>query len=180
MTDEGRDLEARLRALEREIVRLREEVSTMSNRDVPLLKGTVREITDGKIDTVDDLPAAGQAFNQRVQQQGKRLEVVEERLAELGTIGQEQTSKEEKFAAILTFAQNKRNGNPKVSLTPHEIRGCAGVSRRYAYELIEMMVANIDGVSIREPTRVQTGNGIKRKQKALLVDCEQVHRDSGV
>lgn len=177
MTDE--DVATRLAALKREVTVLREELAVVQNRDIPLLKGTVRQITDGYIDSLDELPNAGQAFNHRVTEQGKRLDAVEERLAELGTIGQGPSSKEEKFAAILAFAQNKQNGTSKVSLSPHDIRGCAGVSRRYAYDLIEAMAAELDGVSVREPRRVQTGKGTTQKRKALLVDCEQVRTSSG-
>lgn len=179
MTAESEDLEARLNALEREVASLREELATLANRDIPLLKGTFRAIMDGEIESMDELPDAGQTFNQRIGRQSERLEQVENRLAQLGTIGQEQTTKEEKFAAILTFAQNKRNGSAKVSLTPHEIRGCAGVSRRYAYELIETMATAFDGVSVREPTRIRTANGVKQQQKALLIDCERVRAEIG-
>ncbi|WP_115864077.1 hypothetical protein [Halorussus litoreus] len=179
MTGDTSELEARLAALGRDVATLREDLSTVVNRDVPVLKGTIRQISGIDIDTVGDLPDAGRAFNLQFEEQSERLDKVEQRLAQLGTIGQEPTSKEEKFAAILAFAQNKRNGESKVSVTPNEVRGCAGVSRRYAYDLIEAMATEIKGVSVRDPTRVQTGNGTKRKQKALLVDCEQVRTESG-
>ena len=52
------------------------------------------------------------------------------------------------------------------------------MSRRYAYEFIEAMADDVAGVSVREPKRLQTGNGAKRKQKALLVDCERVQSES--
>lgn len=174
MTSEDQDMATRLAALEREVAALREAVATMQNKDIPLLKGTVRTITGADIETVDELPDAGHTFNQRVAARGERLEQVEQRLAELGTVGQEPTSKEEKSAAIMAFAQNKRNGSTKVAVTPQEVRGCAGVSRRYAYDLIEALAADLDGVRVREPTQVQTGNGTEKKRKALLVDYEQV------
>lgn len=179
MTGETADIKARLDALEHEINLLQQEVATMANRDVPLLKGTLRELTASDIDTIAEFPDAAEVFHQRVLEHGERLTEVEARLAELGTIGHEQTSKDEKYAAILTFAHNKQNGSAKVALTPHEIRGCVGVSRRYAYELIDTMETDIEGVSVRDPTQVRTGTGVKRKQKALLVDCEQVSVDSG-
>jgi len=104
---------------------------------------------------------------------------VERRLDRLGDVGEEATSKEEKFAAILAFAANKRNGSPKVALSPQEVKGCTGVSRRYAYELIDEMAAVVEGVEVREATQVKTGSGTERKGKALLVDCEAVHHDDG-
>jgi len=81
----------------------------------------------------------------------------------------------EKLAAVLAFAMNKRNGRSKVAVSPQEVRGCAGVSRRYAYELIDVMGEEVTGVTVRDPHRVETGSGTKQKGKALLVDCEAVH-----
>ena len=53
------------------------------------------------------------------------------------------------------------------------------LSRRYAHDLITAMAADVAGVSVREPTRVQTTNGVKQKRKALLVDCERVRAATG-
>jgi len=76
---------------------------------------------------------------------------------------------------VLAFAQNKAGESGKVAVTPAEIRGCTGVSRRYAYDLVDAVAADVAGVQVRESKRVRTGNGTERKQKALLVDCERVH-----
>lgn len=40
-------------------------------------------------------------------------------------------TKAEKITAVLVFAQNKAGDDGKVAVTPAEIRGCTGVSRRY-------------------------------------------------
>ena len=77
----------------------------------------------------------------------------------MSDIGTEATSKEEKFAAALAFAHNKRNGRGTVVLSPQEVKGCTGVSRRYVYELIDAMGAEVDGVEVREAQTVRTGSG---------------------
>jgi len=104
--------------------------------------------------------------------------VIERQLEALGDIGTAKTTKEQKLAAICVFAQNKRGSqSATVAITPDEIRGFVGVSRRYAYDLIEEATTVLDGVRVREATDVQTSTGVEHKKKALLVDCEQVHTD---
>jgi hypothetical protein len=60
-------------------------------------------------------------------------------------------------------------------VTPAEIRGGTGVSRRYAYDLVDTLAVDVDGIAVRESQQVKTGSETEREQKALLVDCEQVH-----
>lgn len=62
-----------------------------------------------------------------------------------------------------------------MTVTSEEIQGCAGVSRRYAYDLIDEAAETCAGVRIREATDVQTSTGVKHKKKALLIDCEVAH-----
>jgi hypothetical protein len=59
------------------------------------------------IDSIDELPDAGREFNARLERIDERLAAVERRLERLEDVGEEPTSKEEKFAAILAFAENK-------------------------------------------------------------------------
>jgi tetrahydromethanopterin S-methyltransferase subunit G len=168
------ELRERIASLERQLDALQTELQRATNRDIPLLKGTVRSILDGEIETIEEFPAAGRAFGQQFTEQGERLDQLEARVDVLHS-HTDASTKAEKFAAVLAFAQNKANGTGKAAVSPAEIRGCTGVSRRYAYDLVDALAADIDGVAVREPHQVQTGTGTKRKQKALLVDCEQVH-----
>jgi hypothetical protein len=55
---------------------------------------------------------------------------------------------------VLAFAHNKANGTDKVAVTPAEIRGCTGVSRRYAYDLVDTIATDIDGTRVRDPKQV--------------------------
>lgn len=177
MMDQQADVDAlceRIETLERQLEDLQTELQTATNRDIPLLKGTVRSLLDGEIETIDELPAAGRAFGQRFADRDDRLEQLEARL-EVLTQQADASTKAEKITAVLAFAQNKVSGSGKVAVTPAEIRGCTGVSRRYAYDLVDAIAADVDGVRLRESTQIQTGNGTKHKQKTLLVDCEEVH-----
>lgn len=45
----------------------------------------------------------------------------------------------------------------KVAVTVSEIKGCVGVSRWYAYDLIDAMTSEINGVRLREARQVETG-----------------------
>jgi hypothetical protein len=143
------------------------------------LKSTVRAIVDAEIDDIGELPDAGRAFNRQVATYDERLAAVEQQVAALSGVAAGKTTKAQKLAAIGTFAQNKRGGPlATVAVTPAEVRGCTGVSRRYAYELIEAMDGAVDGVRVREATAVQTGSGVEQKGKALLVDCVRVQRET--
>jgi hypothetical protein len=177
--DETEAVTRRVATLEAVAENLRTDLATIADRDLPLLKGTLRALTNEDVDAVDDLPDAGREFGDRIDRLEERLVAVERRLDRLGDLDRERTSKEEKFAAVLTFAENKRNGSVKVALSPQEVKGCTGVSRRYAYELIDEMGEAVEGVEVREARQVQTGSGTERKGKALLVDCDLVHHNGG-
>lgn len=64
------------------------------------------------------------------------------------------STKAQKIAAVLAFATNKPDGSNKVAVTPTEIRGCTGVSRRYAYDLVEAIADELEDVKLRESRRV--------------------------
>ena len=181
MADESADdVVDHLIELEREVAAIRDTVATATDRDIPLLKATLRAMTAADIDTIEDLPDAGAAVQDRVAQLGGRVDALDQRVAALGDVGTEKTSKEQKYAAILAFAQNKGGTQQsKVAVTAPEIKGCVGVSRRYAYDLIGEMAREVAGVRLREAKQVETATGTKRKQKALLVDCEAVLTDGG-
>ena len=178
MTEDTDSLAERVATLEATVTALCNRLDTATNRDIPLLKGTVRAIVDAEIDNIGELPDAGRAFHPDVATHAERLDTVEEQLTALGDIGTAKTTKEEKLAAICAFAQNKGgNQSATVAVTADEIQGCVGVSRRYAYELIDDAAATLDGARVREATDVQTSTGVEQKKKALLVDCEVVHGD---
>jgi len=173
--DSERDeIKERLAVVEGRLDAIQREVQTATNRDIPLLKGTIRSIVAAEIETIDELPAAGRAFGQQLVERGERLSEVEAQLEVLQQ-STDPSTKAEKVTTVLAFAANKAADGGKVAVTPAEVRGCTGVSRRYAYDLVDAIAADVEGVQVRESQQVTTGSGTKHKQKALLVDCDQVH-----
>lgn len=172
------ELKARLAAIERRLEAIHQEVETATNRDIPLLKGTVWAMIGAEVETIDELPAAGRAFAEELDERRERLSEIEGHLEVLEQ-STNRSTKAEKIATVLLFASNKRGHKAKVTVTPAEIRGCTGVSRRYAYKLVDKVAAEVDGVAVREAKQVQTSSGTERKGKALLVDCEAVHDVNG-
>lgn len=161
------------------IADLREDLQEVTGRDIPLLKAAVRGIVASEIESIEELPAAGRAVGERLDELDQRVTTLEERVEVLRSIDGGQSSKEEKFAAVLAYAENKATGQrSKVAVSAQEAKGCAGVSRRYAYDLLDAMAEEIQGVQLREAQDVETGSGVEHKQKALLVDCEDVHSDT--
>lgn len=174
-------LRERVAALEDQMNRLETQVAAAVDRDIPLLKGTIRGVVGDDIDSLDELPAAGRTFHERCTDRAARLQAVETRLDALSDVDSERSTKHEKYRAVLAFAQNKRANNSKVTVSPTEIQGCTGVSRRYAYDLLDNIAADVDGASVRQSKQVDTGTGTKQKTKALLVDCDIAHTsDDGV
>lgn len=80
-----------------------------------------------------------------------------------------------RYDAGLAFVVNTQTSTGSVAVTPSEVQGCTGVSRRYACELTEATGSDVDGVQVREERQIQTGSGVEQKPTALLVDCDQAH-----
>ncbi|KAB7519457.1 restriction endonuclease [Halosegnis rubeus] len=102
------------------------------------------------------------------------VETLETRVDALGAVSDELTSKEEKYAAVLELAFEKDGESDTISVGPHEIRECTGVSRRYAYDLIDAMGSSVSGCEVRDSAVVETITGTQRRTKALVVDCDVV------
>jgi len=178
VSEDNEELRGRMAALESTVSTLEDRLDRAINRDIPLMKGTLRAVVGGEIDDIGELPDAGRELDDQLTRFDERLGTIERRLDALGDVETSADTKAEKVAAVLAYARNKRNGQSKVAVTLHEVKGCAGVSRRYAYELIDTIGDEIDGVAVREPRTVETGSGTKHKGKALLVDCEAVHGET--
>lgn len=98
----------------------------------------------------------------------------DEQLDALGDITQQKTTKEQKVAAIVRYADQKRDqNNDAIHVFPREIKGLLDVSQRYAYQLVEDIAAehewahHHDGYT--EPSAKDGGKRIRHK-KALELD----------
>jgi hypothetical protein len=133
VTDEE-TLQERVAALEAGVAEVSDRLDRVVNRDIPLLKGTVRAAVDADIDDIGELPDAGRSFNRWIGTHEERLDALERQLAALGDVGTTKTTKEQKLAAVLHFATNKQGTQSgTVAVTADESQGCVGISRRYAY-----------------------------------------------
>jgi len=98
------------------------------------------------------------------------------RLDKLGDIGQEKTSKEQKVAAIVTYAENSRgNGDEAVTVLPKTIKGLVDVSRRYCYDIVDDMVETYDWA--HDPAEISQYGSVEKDtpQKGVCIDFEGVH-----
>jgi len=98
-----------------------EELTGMDRR-LSDLQSVVYEMLKPQVDDLQDRVDELEAENQRLR----------ERLDEGGAGG-----KDEKVAAIVQYAHEARGSAPAVKLTAKEISGAAGVTRRYAYNLMD-------------------------------------------
>jgi type II secretory pathway component PulJ len=154
---------------------LEQRLDIIEGKTLPLLTATIRRLLNANIDDLTELPETAETHHERFQEHAARLSALEAKLDRLGDIGNEQTTKDQKIAAVLAYADNKRDSDQAtIAVSAREIKGCVGVSRRYAYDLVED-IAELDHCRLREAATVQTSTGTKRKAKAVLVDCEAVH-----
>ena len=135
--------------------------------------------------------------NQRIsgieQQLGDLHTAVEshgETLATIADVESEKSSEGEKIGAIIAYADKARGGTSKALVTPKEIAGATGCSKRYAYDLVDKIGGLGDEASdfdegqcpwaaVRESTTVPTASGSETKAKALKIDFDRVQQDSG-
>ena len=113
-----------------------------------------------------------------------------ETLDTIADIGDDKTSREEKLGAIIAYANQARDNSSKVLITPKEIAGATGCSKRYGYDLVdEIGGLREDGsggnygegeypwAAVRKARTVPTANGGERKEKGLKIDFDRVQRD---
>lgn len=92
----------RVTALERQVSALESELRPLVNHDLPLVIGAVRALVDEDISELDGLPAAARRSAQQRRALRADVDELSSRVAALGDIGSESTSKEEKFAGTVT------------------------------------------------------------------------------
>ena len=162
------DLRSQIEALESTI----EDVRSSSGKD----RASIHKRLSGLEEELDDLETA-------VASHGETLDTIAD-------IGDDKTSQEEKLGAIIAYANQARDNSSKVLITPKEIAGATGCSKRYAYDLVdEIGGLREDGsgggydegeypwAAVRKAQTVPTANGGERKSKGLKIDFDRVQRD---
>ncbi len=140
---------------------------TAEDGDVQVFEATARALDqlDKLQERVDDLEAENEELRTR--------------LDKLGDIGEEKTDKEQKIAAIVTFATNQRSdGRDAVAVKPSTIKGLVDVSERYSYTLVDDMIDDYDWA--HDPTEIQRYGAVERdtSDKSVVIDFEGVHGEA--
>lgn len=135
-----------------EFDRLDDRVSTTQK----VLYEQIKPVVEDLEDRVDELEAENERLRERLD---------------------DTSDKEGKVQAIVQFAINKRDGEPVVKISAQEIKGATGVSRRYAYDLVEDLPDRESWFLTPEEMH-QYGSVVmdfSNQKKCLGVDFEGVH-----
>ena len=133
------------------------------------------------ITPLEGLPESGEQTRTSIEDLQGAVNQHGEQLAAVSDVSQKNTEKEGKVASIAAFAMQQANDpHETVLVDVNEIRGCTGVTRRYAYKLIDDIGedAEYEWASVRKPETVQTSSGSKQKAKGLLVNCDRLRESS--
>lgn len=118
------------------------------------------------------------ALQERIEELEEENEQLRTRLDKLGDIGEEKTDKDQKIAAIVTFADNQRGGEQDaLAVKPSTIKGLVDVSRRYSYDLVDDMIDEYDWA--HDPSEIQRYGSVERdaSDKSVIIDFAGVHGD---
>lgn len=175
------DVQDRLDDLEAELTTLQENALTEGGIEMAALRQLVWGLADGDSKDYDNL-AQGvhnaldnlEALEERIDDLEAENETLRTRLDKLGDIGEQKTSKEQKVAAIVTYAENRRSKDQSaLTVKPGTIKGLVDVSRRYAYDLVDDMVAEYDWA--HDPRDFPRHIEQDAPQKGVCIDFEGVH-----
>ncbi|WP_254841147.1 hypothetical protein [Natronomonas marina] len=119
----------------------------------------------------------------RVDELESQLAAVESQLDSIQDLGQEKSTKEEKIAAVVQYAQNAAD-DPKtgrVALKATDVKGVTGVSRRYAYDLMDGLPDEYEWALDRSDVSQYGELEIDQQSqdRALIIDLELLHSDEG-
>jgi len=107
------------------------------------------------------------------------LQIIQSQLDGIQDLGREKTTKEEKIAALIRFAMNQTTTprEDRVLLSIKDMKGAAGVSRRYCYQLIEDLHEDYEWAIDRKHAE-QYGEmelDTDAQTAGLIIDLEGVH-----
>lgn len=142
------------------------------------------KVADALVDEFDPTRDAVQSAQQIVDAYDLNDRVAENRaqLEALGDLGREKTTKEEKITAIVQYAQNVADDetSDRELLKARDIKGLLGVSRRYAYDLIDDLPEEHDFLLDRRDAR-QYGelemDNTDQRGRGLVVDLDALHNN---
>ena len=131
---------------------------------------------------IEDLQESLEEICAENEQLRDRVETLERRLA---SIDETCDSRESKVRAIVRKAQNLRQeGQKGVALTPRDVKGATGVSRRWSYTLCdaeEGLPAEYEWILSRDEARKQIYGHLEidgqTQRTGIIIDFEALHND---
>lgn len=125
-------LEDEVHTLRSEVDQLRNEVDKLqevANRDLAIMKGAMVNLLD--VDDIEALPAASEDLRETIAETRQEVSALD------GVITDGGGGKEGKVAQIVQLAANRRTDEDIIKLSAKNIVDATGVSRRYAYDLMD-------------------------------------------
>lgn len=179
MSDEDEDvadLAARVDALDERV----------GEHDLELaaVRTLIYTLASGDSDDYDNLVFAAREVADRIDELEAENANLRTRLDRLGDIGEQKTNKEQKIAAIVTYADNRRGNRDAQLVKPGEIEGATGVGERYAYDLVDHMIhgdgengtIGPDGYDwAHDPSTLSRRVDQSAPDKGVVIDFEGVH-----
>lgn len=136
---------------------------------------SVGDLDDGSLfDAVNATIEEIESLKDQVLAIQSRLEQIEERLKTLEGL-MHADSKKAKVKAIIHYAENKRHGDQDaVVLDTKEIKGATGVTRRYAYDIVDEWPADfpflVDRENLQQYGELEIDTDAREKGIAVVFD----------
>lgn len=153
----------------------------------------MKELVDSLHDRVNDFEARLDAFSSWLENTDDRVSELEDENNELRdrlealearmeVLEDGSSSKDGKVRQIVAGAENNRTGEqPAVVIDAAKIVTVTGVSRRYAYDLIEDLPEQHHWILTRSEARERQFGSVEiddgKQTKAIVVDFEALHSD---
>lgn len=141
---------------------------------------------DGSVDELEAIESAVERVEGLAEENERlrgRVAELEAQVDNISDIGAEKSTKEEKIAALVTWAQRQASDQTadRVVIKARDIVGCTGVSRRYAYDLIDDLPTKYEWLLDRSDVSQYGDLELDRdsQDRAVVVDLELLHEDEG-
>lgn len=136
--------------------------------------GTIFEAADSAINSIESLQDTVLIHDSQIEQLQQRVNSLEDTL--------HAESKQAKVKAIVHYAENRRHdGQEAVVLDTKEIKGATGVTRRYAYDIIDEWSAQYPFLEDRDELQQygQLEIDTDARDRGIAVVFDRVPQDGG-
>lgn len=137
-------------------------------------------VDDDLVKAADDTNVDGSVMD-RIDDLEAQMNRIESQLEAIQDLGREKSTKEEKIARLVQYAQNLSNDgrSGRILLKAKDIKGTAGVSRRYAYDLMDELPEKYEWALNRSQLSQYGDLEIDKdgQDRALVIDLDALHTD---